>query len=303
MPKSIILSEVNYSACPICNSEAIVKLGEAKDHTVSNEIFPIWKCNNCSAAFTQSVPGPDAIGKYYQSESYISHSNTRKGLVSQLYQSVRNFTVNQKRGWIEQVTGKSPKRLLDIGCGTGEFLAGMKSANWQVQGLEPDAGARSQAIEKGLQVTDTENLFALEKGSFEVITLWHVLEHVHLLHEYLDQIRELLVPGGWLLIAVPNHTSLDAEHYGFDWAAWDVPRHLYHFSPASMHQLLRSHGFKITKERGLPFDPFYVSMLSEKYSHSKVRYIPAFWQGFRSWQLGERQPAKASSVLYFASRG
>lgn len=298
IPMSV--SVVVYRQCPVCSSSNISKIGEAKDHTVSGEVFEIWKCAVCTVRFTQAVPVAEAIGKYYQSESYISHSNTRKGLMNRMYQAVRDFTIGQKRGWIEKATGWKSGTLLDIGCGTGEFLKGMADAGWQVQGLEPDAGARGQAVSKGLDVGSSEKLFDLPKASFQVITMWHVLEHVHDLHEYLEQIRALLAPGGWLLIAVPNPESTDAVAYGFDWAAWDVPRHLYHFSPDAMKRLLGGHGFDIQRTTPLPFDPFYVGMLSEKYRTGKISYPRALIQGYRSWNAARFRPAVASSVLYFA---
>ncbi len=288
-----------YQACPVCQSEKIGPVLSAKDYTVSQEAFSIWACQNCQLRFTQSVPVESNIGRYYQSEEYVSHSNTNKGLINRLYQWVRNYTLKQKRKLVETVTGKAGGTILDIGCGTGEFLGTMKRAGWDTLGLEPDEGARTMAAQQqDVTVREPDHLFAMNGPQFDVISMWHVLEHVHRLHENLQQIRSLIHPRGVLLIAVPNYQSGDAEHYGKEWAAYDVPRHLYHFSAPNMKALLGQHGFEVKELRHMPFDAFYVSMLSEKYRHGKVRLISAFWQGLRSFLSSRSQPERGSSILY-----
>ncbi|MEL6651968.1 MAG: class I SAM-dependent methyltransferase [Bacteroidota bacterium] len=269
----------------------------AQDYTVSQEKFEIWECQNCQLRFTQHIPGESEIGRYYQSEEYISHSNTSKGLVNTLYQWVRNYTLGQKRKLIEKLSGRKSGSLLDIGCGTGEFLGTMKEAGWKSTGLEPDEGARQQAKAQDVEVHPSEHLFQLN-GSYDVITMWHVLEHVHRLHEYLDQIESILADDGLLIIAVPNYNSRDASHYQAEWAAYDVPRHLYHFEAEAMERLLGQHGFRLEKLQHMPFDGFYVSLLSEKYRHGKSRLVPAFVQGLRSYLLSSSRHEKGSSIMY-----
>ncbi len=294
---------IHRDHCPGCHSTDLSELFLCQDHTVSKEKFAVWACANCGGRFTQNVPDEASIGSYYQSEDYISHSNTSRGLINRLYQMVRTYTVKKKVELIKRESGKEKGSLLDVGCGTGQFLAGMKSAGWTVSGLEPDPGARKLASEAvGEIIEEPEGLFA-DRPTVGVITLWHVLEHVHRLHEYLDRFHALLQPGGLLLIAVPNFTSADATHYGADWAAYDVPRHLYHFSPESMAVLMSQHGFRIDRHLPMPFDAFYVSMLSEQIRHGKPRLISAFFAGFSSWLVSRSKVERGSSVLYVIRKG
>lgn len=291
--------KITYQTCPVCQSSKIGPALTAKDHTVSQENFSIWECQNCQFRFTQEIPVESRIGRYYQSEEYISHSNTSKGLINQLYQWVRNYTLKQKRKLVQRLSGKKEGSILDIGCGTGEFLGTMKQAGWTTLGLEPDEGAREMAAkEQGVTVHESEHLFQLSDPTYDVISMWHVLEHVHRLHEYLEQIRSLIQPDGTLLIAVPNYRSKDAEQYQAEWAAYDVPRHLYHFSAGNMKKLLGQHGFELKEMQHMPFDAFYVSMLSEKYRHGKVRLVSAFFQGLKSFLASRSQPDRGSSILY-----
>jgi 2-polyprenyl-3-methyl-5-hydroxy-6-metoxy-1,4-benzoquinol methylase len=292
---------IHYQQCPVCGESTIQPALEARDYTVSQQVFPIWECTACTLRFTQDVPEAEHIGPFYQSETYISHSDTREGLVNKLYHRIRSITLKKKKDLIAAVSGKTAGSLLDIGCGTGAFLHTMKSAGWQVRGLEPDAGARAKAAELyGLSVAPVDQLFSLPSGSFDVITMWHVLEHVHELKAYIDQCKKLLVPGGTLVIAVPNYTSADASHYGPYWAAYDVPRHLYHFSPKSMQHLLTQGGFTLQAMKPMVFDSFYVSMLSERYQHGKDRLVQAALTGLQSNLKASGKPEKSSSVIYIA---
>ncbi|MFK8055370.1 MAG: class I SAM-dependent methyltransferase [Saprospiraceae bacterium] len=293
---------VHYSTCPACNASDIKKVLTAEDHTVSHESFDIWQCDSCTLRFTQDVPTEALIGPYYQSEEYVSHSNTSKGLINGLYQQVRDITLSQKRALIREMTGKQTGSILDVGCGTGELLNTMKQAGWETRGLEPDEGARTYAkTQYDLDVTQPEDLFKLE-GTYDCVSMWHVLEHVHRLHEYLDQLNKLIGEQGTLIIAVPNYTSSDAQHYGDKWAAYDVPRHLYHFSPQSMRRLLGQHGFKLRELRAMPFDAFYVSLLSEKYANGGMRPVSAFLKGAGSYWPSRSKPEQGSSVMYFCER-
>lgn len=294
---------IHVSSCPLCASADIKASLNAKDHTVSQKIFSIWHCNNCTARFTQDIPPQEEIGAYYQSENYISHSDIKKGLVNRLYHIVRNRTISSKRSLIKKQTAKDKGAILDIGCGTGAFLNAMQETGWAITGLEPDETARKKAVELyGIHPLSPDHLFQLPAGSFDAITMWHVLEHVHDLHGYLKQIATLLHPQGKLFIAVPNYTSYDAAVYKENWAAYDVPRHLYHFSPESMESLLTTYNLQLTTLLPMWYDSFYVSMLSEKYKSGKGNLIKAFWNGFVSNLKAFSNKGKCSSVIYVISK-
>lgn len=276
-------NHIHYTSCPVCASTGIAKIITAKDYTVSNEEFEIFHCANCQLRFTQDTPDAAAIGKYYKSEDYISHTDTSKGLINRIYQLVRKISNRQKRKLIERVTGITDGNLLDIGSGTGYFAAEMKNAGWQVTGLEPDADARKIAEEVNkTNLASTDIFFQLPANNFDVITLWHVLEHVHDLKNYVRQCKVLLKENGKMFVAVPDYNSYDAEIYKEFWAAYDVPRHLYHFSVSSMQHLMESEGMKILAVKPMWFDSFYVSLLSSKYRKGSTNWVGAFFTGLRS---------------------
>ncbi len=299
---------VHYVKCPVCNSENIHPQLSAKDHTVSQAVFSIWHCNDCTARFTQDAPDQSFITAYYASEDYISHSDTKKGLVNSLYHRVRKYTLHAKCRLVIRESGLQKGEVLDMGCGTGAFLHTMREAGWGVTGMEPDQQAREKAGELyNITPLDPEKLYELKPASFHAITLWHVLEHVHDLKGYLQQMSVLLAPGGKLFIAVPNYTSYDSFVYRENWAAYDVPRHLYHFSPESLKRLLSTLSdssfradspLQLLTTRPMWFDSFYVSLLSEKYRNGKGHFIRACWNGLISnlKALGNRE--KCSSVIY-----
>ncbi len=293
---------MTLSACPACNSGDIHFALSVKDLSISQENFEVWECSNCSLRFTQNAPSKENIAPYYQSENYISHSNTNKGLINKLYHSVKKITLNKKRKIIMKATGLTTGKILDFGAGTGAFLNTMRQAGWQVSGVEPDQNARKNASELyHLNLLEPDALKSFALSSFDVITMWHVLEHVHQLNETIAQLKNLLTPNGKLIIAVPNYTSFDADHYKEFWAAYDVPRHVYHFSPASMKKLLRDHGMSTPTLLPMWFDSFYVSMLSEKYKSGKTNYAKAFSIGVKSNSKARSNVEKCSSVIYISS--
>lgn len=246
-------------------------------------MFSIVVCDNCGFVYTKDAPAQDQIGKYYQSAAYISHTDNKEGLLNTLYQVVRKRALQSKRKLITGFMGTEQRRVLDYGCGTGAFLTEMQSSGWTVQGVEPDPGAREKASSvSGLTIAEPAQLSAFTAESFDVITLWHVLEHIHDLHATLDHFTRILTDDGLLVVAVPNHKSYDAIHYGAHWAAYDVPRHLYHFDPASMQRLMQLHGFKIIDIKPMWFDAFYVSLLSEQYRSGSAKPLQAFFNGIVS---------------------
>ncbi len=294
---------IHYTNCPVCGSSRISKVIAAKDFTVSGETFGIMECNSCSLRFTQEVPDALSIAPYYKSEEYISHTNTSKGLINRLYQLVRKRTLKRKRKLVEKATGIRKGNLLDVGSGTGAFVKEMIAGGWNVTGLEPDADARKLATAvNGVTLTEMNQFYQLEPGTFDAITLWHVLEHVHELQPYIVQLKRLLKESGKLFIAVPNYTSKDAEIYKEYWAAYDVPRHLYHFSPKSMEALMQKQGLKLQQYLPMWYDSFYISLLSSKYKNGKPNLFASFFNGLRSNIKAMNNTKRCSSVIYVVGK-
>ena len=290
------------TVCPACGSTTWKASGQTKDYSITGEWFELRECTSCHLKATHPQPPANQLGRYYASKEYISHSDTKEGWTNKLFHKARDFMMKKKFDWITQASGKSKGKLLDVGAGTGHFAAYMKDKGWEVIALEPDETARKVAFEKlGLELQPLETLPQQQPASFDVITLWHVLEHVQDVNGYMDHFRTLLKPEGVLVIAVPNHTSRDARQYGPQWAAFDVPRHLWHFSPASMEQLLSKHSFKLFQKITMPLDAFYVSMLSEKYKGNYLLGpVGAFISGLRTFVSGKKNVDKASSIIYIS---
>lgn len=291
---------IHYATCPNCGSDKIASVLRAEDHTVSHETFAIWQCELCTLRFTQDVPDAASIGPYYKSDNYISHSNTSKGLVNHLYHMVRKQTLSDKYRLIASATRTRQGKLLDIGAGAGAFVGYMQGRGWEVTGLEPDETARAVArTDHKVELMDMDRLFDLEPDSFDAITLWHVLEHVHDLHAYIERLRVLIRRNGRIFIAVPNYTSYDARVYREMWAAYDVPRHLYHFSPDAIGRLLTQHGLQLQFSEPMWYDSFYISMLSEKYRHhGRGNAVKAAMVGLVSNMKAFINKAQCSSLVY-----
>jgi 2-polyprenyl-3-methyl-5-hydroxy-6-metoxy-1,4-benzoquinol methylase len=298
-----MIGRKHYTECPVCSSRDINPLLTVKDFSVSKEDYVIWQCAQCSLRFTQDVPDEVSIGPYYKSPDYISHTNTDKGFINRTYQKVRNHTLQQKAGLVISQTGVQKGKIMDVGCGTGAFLNVMREKGWSIQGIEPDYDARMLAKDLyNIEPKEPSAIAEIQNGSLDAITLWHVLEHVHELHPYIERLKELLKRDGKLFIAVPNYQSLDAAHYRPYWAAYDVPRHLYHFSPKSMEVLMQQHGLQIKEKKPMWFDSFYISLLSSKYHTGKPKYLSAFFNGLRSNINALTDRNKCSSIIYIISK-
>ena len=296
-------STIDYTSCPFCNSKEFHQTINVKDYTVSDEKFDVMHCNKCTNRFTQNIATEAEIGRYYQSENYISHSDTQKGFISKLYHAVRNYTLKSKRNLVAKTTQNDKGILLDIGSGTGAFVNTMKLASWDVVGIEPDETARAKAKENyQLNLQPSSDLFLLENNSFDAVSMWHVMEHVHDVHGYFKRIYELLKLNGVAFIAVPNYTSFDASYYQQYWAGYDVPRHLSHFSPEGMKFLAEKHGFKIANTKPMWFDSVYVSMLSEQYKNGRSNFIKALFIGFLSNINALFSKNKCSSLIYILKK-
>ena len=294
------MAQESVNTCPICKGDAFDPFTDCIDFTTSKEEFSIVRCKTCNFLITSPRPDSNSIGKYYQSENYISHTNSSKNLIDKVYKIVRSFALRWKLNLIQSQNPTG--RILDYGCGTGEFLNTCKRANWECSGVEPSVAAREKAAQL-TNLTIAESLDKIRDTNFNVITLWHVLEHVENLNEKLSEIKSHLAEGGTIFIAVPNHESRDAKIYNSYWAGYDVPRHLWHFSQASMNMFLKLHGLTVIKTIPMKQDSFYVSLLSEKYLHPKtnilINAVRAFANGLRS-NLAARRNRNYSSLVYIA---
>jgi 2-polyprenyl-3-methyl-5-hydroxy-6-metoxy-1,4-benzoquinol methylase len=244
-------------------------------------------------------PVPKNIEDYYKSEAYISHTDSKKTFFDKSYQVVKNHTLKQKLLLLNSFK-LSSKSVLDFGAGTGDFLKICKNNNWQVLGIEPSLGARENAIKKGIHLK--ENLLDIANQKFDVITLWHVLEHVENLKSTIKVLKNLLQPEGRIVVAVPNYKSYDAAFYKEHWAAYDVPRHLWHFSQKAIHKLFLEAEMIVEETLPMKFDSYYVSLLSEKYKTGKSNPIKAFYRGFLS-NRSAKSTTEYSSLIYVIKNG
>jgi len=267
------------SNCPICHANDFAKILEGIDHTVSQETFTIVECKKCSFQFTNPIPELEKIGTYYKSEGYVSHTSSKKGIINRVYHVVRGFTLKQKVKLIKRfIKGCN---VLDIGAGTGHFVKAVKESGFNIIGLEPDIDARRLAkTSHNIDLLSIEELYHLDQNSQDIITMWHVLEHVYNLEKDVLQISKVLKDDGTLVVAVPNKNSYDAQRYGKFWAAYDLPIHLYHFTPNDIKNLFQKVDIEVKHILPMKFDSYYVSMLSEKYRGGNL--FKALWSGMIS---------------------
>ena len=269
---------------------------EVKDHSVSGEQFQLFYNEEMDMLETRPQPLEENLSRYYQTEDYISHTDSKRNIMERVYHAVRQITLKRK---IKLINSCSSNRqsLLDIGCGTGDFLSAAKQNGWDVTGIEPDEKARGIANTKtNNRVLDADQLFHLEKEQFDVITLWHVLEHLPNLEKQIETFKKLLKPNGTLIIAVPNFNSFDAQYYKSFWAAYDVPRHLWHFSKTAISKLFQKENLSVVEIRPMLFDAYYVSLLSEKYKTGSMNPLKAFWIGLRSNIKASRSKEHSSHI-------
>ncbi len=293
------MDKLHIHACPLCGSRQFSHWMKCKDYCMSNEEFDVYSCDGCGFRFTQDVPVEAEIGSYYETPDYISHTDTQKGLVNRLYHLVRKRMLAEKARLVSRSAGMPQGRLLDIGTGTAYFPHYMKQKGWEVTAIEKSEKARRFAKERfGLEVGEESLLDELPDAGFDAITLWHVMEHLEKLNETWDRLRMLLSGTGVLVVAVPNSNSYDARYYKERWAAYDVPRHLWHFTPATLCRMGAKHGFKLVARRPMPFDAFYVSMLSEKYRHSSMPFFKGMYRGSVALLHSLFREENSSSMIY-----
>lgn len=263
-----------------------------KDYSVSNESFELLYNLDLDLAFTHPQPNADILPRYYDSPDYISHTDSKRSLFEKIYQIVKNRALKNKLKLINSEAEKG--HVLDIGAGTGDFLSLLKTNGWHITGIEPNDKAKKIAISKG--ITFASSTEKLQTHSFDVITMWHVLEHVPDVQKQISELKRIVKPGGTIFVAVPNFNSFDAHYYGNFWAAYDVPRHLWHFSKTAIDKLFKVQDLKVVKVLPMKFDSFYVSLLSEKYKTGKMNFIKAFFIGLKSNRYGKRNLEYSSHI-------
>ncbi len=292
---------ITIENCPICGSTDHSKERVVKDFMTSKEDFTLLRCNDCQFVFTSPRPSEDEIGRYYESDEYISHSNKSSGIFDVAYKMVRSRAIISKEKLISK-WAKHKGRLLDYGCGTGEFLGYSKKSGWDCMGVEPSKVASSQAVNNHNLKVYSPDEFVLKQASlhnsFEAITLWHVLEHLDNPVNKLKMFNQLLTEEGVLVVAVPNHESYDAVKYGSYWAAWDTPIHYSHFSKSTLINAADQAGFAVVDINNMPFDSFYVSLLSEKYKGGSA--LNGLFTGLVSNLKGRKQ--NQSSLIYILKK-
>jgi SAM-dependent methyltransferase len=267
---------------------------KVKDHSVSGEEFELLLDDELQLLKTHPQPAPEQLGQYYESDDYISHTDSKRTIFEKLYHIVKQKALRDKVKLIQKF---SPSKgvLLDIGAGTGDFLVEAKKNNWVVTGIEPSEKAKGIAMSKGISFKDSVKDVA--DGSVDVVTMWHVLEHVPDVEVHIKELKRIIKPDGVIVIAVPNYKSYDAIKYGKYWAAYDVPRHLWHFSKTALQKLFEVEDIGLVKILPMNFDSFYVSLLSEKYKTGKMNFISGFFTGLRS-NLKARRNFEYSSHIY-----
>jgi len=294
---------IHHDICPLCSNPEISHFLSCTDNLVSKKAFDIYRCTNCGFVFTQDYPDEAEISGYYESDDYISHSDTNKGLTDKVYQVIRRIMLTRKKRLISKITGLSTGSILDIGSGTGYFLNTMKKSGWHINGVEINAKAREYASSRfGIDTIPPEKIGLISGKSFDCVTLWHVLEHFHGPYKYMEEIRRLLKDDGVCIVALPNSNSFDSKHFGKKWAAYDVPRHIWHYNPSTFTMFADRNKFKVIEKHNLPLDVFYISILSEKYSGSKIAFLRGAAKGaiflIRSWLIRSGN----SSIIYILKK-
>jgi 2-polyprenyl-3-methyl-5-hydroxy-6-metoxy-1,4-benzoquinol methylase len=271
---------------------------KVKDFSVSEEMFDLIHNEKTDMLMTFPKLNSEEISKYYESEDYISHTDGKRSLFEKTYQFIKNIALKKKLKIIKSCS-PSKGNLLDIGSGTGDFLLAANSSGWKTIGFEPNQKAKELAIKKGIKIIEKTELLA--DNSFDIITMWHVLEHVLDLEIQIKELKRLIKPGGTIIIAVPNFNSFDAKYYNEYWAAFDAPRHVWHFSKKAIEKLFEAENLNLTKILPMKFDAYYVSLLSEKYKTGKMNLVNAFLVGFHSnWQA--KQNMEYSSLIYIIKK-
>lgn len=282
----------HLNQCPSCRSKRITSYLDVPDHFGQGEVFSLDQCTACNLAFTNPRPKTNEIIKYYKSNSYVSHGQSKGLIFDRIYKRLQQINLNYKHRLIK--AHSTGNKLLDFGCGAGSFLKHMHALNYKVFGVEPDEDAREKAANEAFT---TETLQQLKEEEFDIITAYHVIEHVHELEATLNSLKEKLRSQGTMHIAFPNRNAYDAQYYRTYWAGYDVPRHLYHFNQTSANKLFDQLDLELIATEPMKLDSYYVSLLSEGYQKRNFRPLRAFWHGYRSNKLAEKT-GEFSSLIY-----
>ena len=264
-----------------------------KDYLGSNEKFEIVWSKYKGIAKTYPKPLKNNLKEYYNSENYISHNPKAIGLISLIYLAIRSLMNRNKLKMIKPFLSKNDK-VLDFGSGSGSFLYKL-NFKYESFGVEPNDFARSTSLAKGLRVVSAMKEY---KVKFNMIFLWHSLEHVYDINKTINEFSQKINSKGILVIALPNIRSFDAKKYKSFWAGYDVPRHLWHFTEEGIIDFLERKKFKFIKKRPLFWDAIYISYLSEKYRKSKFSLIKGVFWGIIS-NLTAIKTGEFSSKVYF----
>ena len=266
---------------------------------VSKESYNLLRCPECGVVYTLDPPSEEDMCRYDKLSLKLKLGDKPKGLTQKLYYRVRTYMLGKKARMVEKMAYRTSGSLLNYGAKTGFFSHKMEKRGWKVTSVERYHEERLFSLEMFHQrMIDIPEMDSLHAGTFDVITMWHVFEHTHNPNELLDRFYELLRPGGILIMACPNIRSTDAMHYGPYWAAYDVPRHLWHFDPNSINILAHRHGFTLMHHEKMPFDSFYISVLSEKHMRHKLAFIRGILYGLHSWRISLTKRGRSSSLVY-----
>jgi 2-polyprenyl-3-methyl-5-hydroxy-6-metoxy-1,4-benzoquinol methylase len=289
--------------CPVCGGSDFSDLFTTHDHLVTGESFRVAQCCGCGLVVTADPPEEHDIGRYYVSDDYISHSDKKQNLTELSYHLARKFMLGRKFRLVRRATGKSTGTIVDIGSGTGYFASFMQQKGWNVTGVEINDRAREFSAAKfGIRTLTPAGISDLNDASADCVTLWHVLEHLYDPEKWMGEIRRILADDGRCIIALPNIESSDAQWFGENWAALDVPRHLWHFSPDSLLHLAEKHGFACEEIRPLPLDLFYISALSYRNRGRHVALLRGVVTGLFLAVVNLFRSNRASSLIYVISK-
>ena len=290
-------------SCLVCGSTDPAVLFTAKDHLVSGKNFVLKKCRVCSFTFTSDPPDEKDITKFYISEDYISHSDKKQSLTDHVYHLARNYMLRKKHNLVRKMSRRETGTLVDIGSGTGYFADYMNGNGWKVKGIELSEQARKYSVSRfGLTVVSPSEVSAIKDESADCVTLWHVLEHLYDPVMWLKEIKRILKDDGKCIIALPNIKSADAEWFGNEWAALDVPRHLWHFSPGTLPAFINGHGFICKKVIPMPLDIYYISTLSYKNRGCRLSLVRGMITGLFLTVRSLTNKDRASSLIYVISK-
>jgi len=282
--------------CAVCLKKDFSLFVETKDYFFTNESFSLEKCNACGFVFTNPLPLKENLGKYYETEEYLSHDSNKRGIIKYIYKIVREINLKNKYGIISRYMHSG--KILDIGSGTGEFLNYFKNKGWKTIGIEPNQEAREFAVNNyQLSVVDEKELDLVENNSQNVVTMWHVLEHVYDLDERMETLHRILKKDGILVVALPMIDSPDSIKFGKYWSGLDVPRHLYHFSSSTFELLAKRYKFNIIDKLPMKFDSLYVSWLSHKAKKSKLSFLRGIFDGIIS-NMYANKSSNYSSMIF-----